>query len=371
MGLRDEIREQPEVAARLLRDGRPEIEAIADRLIARLADREIDHVVIAARGTSDHAAIYAQYLFGAHLRLPVALATPSLISLYGVEPRLDRSLVIGVSQSGQSPDIVGVVAAARRQGAPTIALTNDAGSDLAAAAEHHIDLRAGPERAVAATKTYTAELLAIALLVTALEARLNPTAGRDAALAAVPDALAGALDTEPAAEAVARHLAGRDRLIVVGRGFNYATAREMALKLKELARLAADPYSAADFLHGPLVLVEPGYPVIVLAPVGPDGGRHRRPPRPPRRARRRADRHLRPARGDRSRQPRDPPAGGSPGLADADRRDRARPAPRPASGDRPRHRPRIAPLDREDHPNQLGGIKGLDILLWPCIMPLG
>ena len=269
MGLRDEIREQPEVAARLLTAGRPAIEAIAERLSARLADREVDHVVIAARGTSDHAAIYAQYLFGAHLRLPVALATPSLISLYGVEPRLDRSLVIGVSQSGRSPDIVGVVAAARRQGAPTIALTNDASSDLASAAEYHIDLRADPERAVAATKTYTAELLAIALLVTALEARLGPAAGRVEALAMVPDALAATLETEPAAEAVAQHLVGRDRLIVVGRGFNYATAREMALKLKELARLAADPYSAADFLHGPLVLVEPGYPVIVLAPSGP------------------------------------------------------------------------------------------------------
>jgi glucosamine--fructose-6-phosphate aminotransferase (isomerizing) len=269
MGLRDEIREQPDVAARLLRDGAAQIDGIADHIAGRLADREIDHVVIAARGTSDHAAIYAQYLFGAHLRLPVALATPSLISLYGVEPRLDRSLVIGVSQSGQSPDIVGVVAAARRQGAPTIALTNDAESDLATAAAHHIELRAGPERAVAATKTYTAELLAVALLVTALEARLGPVAGRNDELAAVPAAMAATLDTEQDAETVARHLAGRDRLIVVGRGFNYATAREMALKLKELARLAADPYSAADFLHGPLVLVEPGYPVIVLASSGP------------------------------------------------------------------------------------------------------
>jgi glutamine---fructose-6-phosphate transaminase (isomerizing) len=269
MGLRDEIREQPDVAARLLRDGTAQIDGIADHIAGRLADREVDHVVIAARGTSDHAAIYAQYLFGAHLRLPVALATPSLISLYGVEPRLDRSLVIGVSQSGQSPDIVGVVAAARRQGAPTIALTNDAGSDLATAAAHHIELRAGPERAVAATKTYTAELLAVALLVTALEARLSPVAGRKEELAALPAVMAATLETEPEAETVARHLAGRDRLIVVGRGFNYATAREMALKLKELARLAADPYSAADFLHGPLVLVEPGYPVIVLASSGP------------------------------------------------------------------------------------------------------
>lgn len=269
MSLREEIHEQPAVAERLLGDGRAAIEAIADRIAPRIADRATDHVVIAARGSSDHAAIYAQYLFGAHLRLPVALATPSLISLYGVEPWLDRSLVIGISQSGRSPDIVGVVAAARRQGAPTIALTNDAGSDLTTAAEHLIDLRAGPELAVAATKTYTAELLAVAILVTALETRLAPGDGREAALAAIPEALAESLVSEPEATAVAQRLAGRDHLIVVGRGFNYATAREIALKLKELSRLAADPYSAADFLHGPIALVEPGYPVIAIAPSGP------------------------------------------------------------------------------------------------------
>ncbi len=269
MSLHGEIQEQPAVAARLLRDGRSATEAIADRIAPRIADRDIDHVVVAARGSSDHAAIYAQYLFGAHLRLPVALATPSLISLYGVEPRLDRSLVIGISQSGRSPDIVGVVAAARRQGAPTIALTNDAASDLAAAAEHHIDLRAGEELAVAATKTYTAELLATAMLVTAIESRLASVDRREAELAAVPEALGEALATEADATAVAGQLTGRDRLIVVGRGFNYSTAREMALKLKELARLAADPYSAADFLHGPIALVEPGYPVIAIAPSGP------------------------------------------------------------------------------------------------------
>ena len=164
MTLREEIGEQPAVAERLLRDGRPDIERIADAIAPRLADRSVDLVVIAARGTSDHAALYAQYLFGTHLRLPVALATPSVISLYGVEPRFDRALVIGISQSGRSPDIVGVIAAARRQGTPTIALTNDAGSDLATAAEHHVDLRAGPERAIAATKTYTAELIAVAIL---------------------------------------------------------------------------------------------------------------------------------------------------------------------------------------------------------------
>jgi glutamine---fructose-6-phosphate transaminase (isomerizing) len=275
VGLRDEILEQPAVAARLLGPGRAVFDTIAATIAGRIANRELDSVVIAARGTSDHAAVYAQYLFGARLRLPVALATPSLTSLYGVELRLDRALVIGISQSGQSPDIVGAIAAARRQGAPTIAITNDPASDLASAAEHVIGLGAGEERAVAATKTYTAELLSIALLVVAIAARLGsdadaaPAGDPEPELAGVPDAIAAALGTEAEAEAVARHLAAHDRLVVVGRGFEYATARELALKLKELAQVAADPYSAADFMHGPLALVEAGFPVIAIAPSGP------------------------------------------------------------------------------------------------------
>jgi glutamine---fructose-6-phosphate transaminase (isomerizing) len=269
MSLAGEIAEQPAVAERMLGQGRAAIEAIADRVGPLLRERSVDNVVVAARGSSDHAAIYAQYLFGVRLRLPVALATPSLVSIYGVEPRFDRSLVIGISQSGRSPDIVGVVAAARSQGAPTIAVTNDPGSDLAAAADHAIDLAAGPELAVAATKTYTAELLAIALLVTALDSAAG-AADTGPALAGIPGAIAAALGSESQAEAVAAYLAaaGRDRLIVVGRGYEYATARELALKLKELARIAADPYSAADFLHGPLALAEPGHPILAIAPSG-------------------------------------------------------------------------------------------------------
>jgi len=272
VGLRDEILEQPAVATWLLGPGRAPIDAIADAIAGWVASRELDTVVIAARGTSDHAAVYAQYLFGARLRLPVALATPSLTSLYGVELRLDRALVIGISQSGRSPDIVGAIAAARRQGAPTIAITNAADSELAIAAEHVIDLGAGEERAVAATKTYTAELLSVALLVASIEARLgrgSDDTDPEPALASVPAAIDAALATETQAEAVARHLARHDRLVVVGRGFEYATARELALKLKELAQVAADPYSAADFLHGPLALVSAGFPLVAIAPSGP------------------------------------------------------------------------------------------------------
>jgi glucosamine--fructose-6-phosphate aminotransferase (isomerizing) len=269
MSLRSEIGEQPRVVERLIRDGRGGIEAIATRLASQIADSSIRFVLIAARGTSDHAAIYAQYAFGERLRLPVALAAPSLISLYGRELHLEGGVVIGISQSGRSPDIVETIAAARRQGAPTIAITNDPSSDLATAAADVIDLAAGPELAVAATKTYTAELLAIALLVDAVGLALDErsvSAERD--FATLPGAIEAALATEPDAAALARGLVDRSRLIVIGRGYGYATARELALKDKELARVSADPYSAADFLHGPLALVEPGLPVIAIATSG-------------------------------------------------------------------------------------------------------
>jgi glucosamine--fructose-6-phosphate aminotransferase (isomerizing) len=260
VGLRDEIAEQPAVIRRLLGEGRSQVEAVADRI--RAAD--VEHVVIAARGTSDHAAIYAQYVFGIRHRLPVALAAPSITTLFGVEPAFRRSVVIGISQSGASPDIVAVVEAARRQGVPTIAITNTAGSPLASAAGDAIDLLAEAETAVAATKTYTAELTAIAMLSAAL--------ARDAAafdaLEAIPTAIEAALASENEVVAVAGAHATLDRCVVLGRGFEYATAREVALKLKELAHVVADPYSSADFQHGPVALVEPGFTVLAFAPSG-------------------------------------------------------------------------------------------------------
>jgi glucosamine--fructose-6-phosphate aminotransferase (isomerizing) len=267
VSLREEIHEQPAVARRFLATGLPAVGAVADRL----AEREIDHVVIAARGTSDHAAIYAQYLFGAFHRLPVALAAPSLTTLYGVETRLERALVIGISQSGRSPDIVAVLESARRQGAPTVAITNAPGSPLALAAEWSIDVMAGPERAIAATKTYTAQVLAVAALAAAYRSEPHDPGDRLAALAGVPAALDEALTVEPYAARAAAERASLDRCVVLGRGFEYATAREWAIKLKELAQVHADPYSAADFQHGPLALIEPGYTVLAVAPTGVAG----------------------------------------------------------------------------------------------------
>jgi glutamine---fructose-6-phosphate transaminase (isomerizing) len=269
VSLRDEILEQPESAKRQLASSAAALAALAERLQAD----PVDNVVIAARGTSDHAAIYAQYVLGAIDRLTVGLATPSLVSLYGVEPRLERALVIGISQSGASPDVVGVVAAARRQGAQTLAITNAPASELGRTAEFTIDLAAGRERAVAATKTYTTSLLAIARLAVALApARADAAAALAASMAELPGRIDEALTVETSVKRLAEELAampgGMDRCVIVGRGFEYATAREWALKLKELARVFADPYSSADFLHGPIALVQPGIPVLVLAPAG-------------------------------------------------------------------------------------------------------
>jgi glucosamine--fructose-6-phosphate aminotransferase (isomerizing) len=260
VALIDEIREQPAVAAHLLREATPEVEAIA----RRIREVEPSHVVIAARGTSDHAAIYAQYAMGVLAGRVVGLATPSVHSLYGAAPDYRHALVIGISQSGASPDVVGVIRAARAQGALTLAITNTPGSDMARAAEHHLDLRAGPERAVAATKTYTATLVALAMLTAAIAD--TPDAESD--LAGLPDAMSSALEAEALARAIAHDQADMDRCVVLGRGYHYATAREWSLKLKELAYVLADPYSSADFIHGPLALIEAGFPTFAVAPRG-------------------------------------------------------------------------------------------------------
>lgn len=256
-----EIAQGPSVAERLLVTAAPAVEAVA----RAVRSRDIRLVLIAARGTSDHAAVYAQYVLGGRNGLPVALAAPSLTSLYGTPPRLGSALVIGISQSGRSPDVVAVLADARRQGALTLAVTNDAGSDLARAAEHVVDLAAGPELGVAATKTYVASVLVIAMLSAAL--RGDPDDTR--ALHGLPAALAAAIDQQALVADLAASRAADDRCAVLGRGYHYATAREWALKVKELGYVLADPYSAADFQHGPIALVEPDFPVLAVATAGP------------------------------------------------------------------------------------------------------
>lgn len=263
MGLRDEILEQPDAVQRLL-DSAPMAFA---PISAAVRSRRPRFAVIAARGTSDNAGIYAQYLLAIRNGLMVALAAPSTITLYGARPNMADALVVGISQSGRSPDIVAVVEEARRQGALTVALTNDTDSPLAETADHVVDLRAGPERATAATKTYTTELLAAALLSTALD---PPSSTETVDLAGLPALISVALTAERDARDLAAAHAKRERALVLGRGYSYPTAREWALKLQELALVAAMPYSAADFEHGPLALAEPGFPVLAVAPSGPE-----------------------------------------------------------------------------------------------------
>ncbi len=256
--LDSEIREQPEVLARLLADGRHAEVAAA----IRAADPR--HILIAARGSSDNAARYAQYLFGIHCGLPVSLAAPSITTQYGKVLHYRDTVVIGISQSGRSPDVGQVLTDAASQGALTIAITNDGESPMATAAKYHLALNAGAERSVAATKTYTAQLTTLALLT----AHLVDDSTMHDDLARLPQLIEKALD--PAADIAKR--AERFRFmnfcVMLGRGYNYATTFEIALKLKELSYVVAEPYSSADFRHGPKAMIETDFPVIAIAPNG-------------------------------------------------------------------------------------------------------
>jgi len=255
-----EIHEQPEVLARFLEKELDNVRALA----AAIKERNVTHVIIAARGTSDNAGRYAQYVLGAHNELVVALSTPSLFSIYGKPPRINNALVLGISQSGKSPDIVGVVEEAKRQGALTAVITNIADSDLAQCGDFVIDIQAGDELAVAATKTYTNQLAAIALL----SAVLSGDESRLAELMALPAAVTQVLAMNDRIAQAAPRYRYMDRSVIIGRGFNYATAFELALKMKELTYTLVEPYSSADFLHGPMAMIEDGFPVLVIAPSG-------------------------------------------------------------------------------------------------------
>ncbi|MFZ1757462.1 MAG: SIS domain-containing protein [Caldilineaceae bacterium] len=256
-----EIHQQPESLQRLIQQ---QTEAIR-RLAGAISSQGITNVVVAARGSSDNAGRYAQYLLGAINRLPVSLTTPSLFSIYQCPPRFaPKTLVLGISQSGKSPDIVSVLAEARKQGQLTAALTNVPDSNLAQTSDYVIDLCAGEERSIAATKTYTGELLAIALL----SVLLSDDTERLSSLRETPALVQETLALNGAIAQIAERYRYMNDCVVIGRGFNYATAFEIALKLKELTYTIAEPYSSADFLHGPLALIQHGFPTLVVAPAG-------------------------------------------------------------------------------------------------------
>jgi len=258
--MKAEIDEQPAVFDRILSDGTPEVALVARR-IAAASPR---FVLMAARGTSDHAALYLKYLVEIVLGLPCGLASPSTVTAYGATPDLRDVLWVAASQSGGSPDLLESTRAAERAGALTLAVTNAPDSPLGQAAQLHLDIRAGAERAVAATKTYTATLLTLWLLVESWRGG-DGGAGRQ-----LPD-LAQRVVDEPAVEEVADRFRFVDKVVVTGRGYAYPTAREAALKLMETSYLAAHAFSGADLLHGPLAMIDEDRPVVAVTPHGVAG----------------------------------------------------------------------------------------------------
>jgi len=263
-----DIAEQPAGYDRLL--SAEQAGAIA-RVAAVIAERQPRHVVFTARGTSDHAALYAAYLTEIRLGLPAGLASPSVVTVFGARPDLSDALVVGVSQSGGSPDLAEVLRVARASGALTLAVTNNPDSPLVGTAELSVDIAAGHERAVAATKTYTAELLALLMLVEGVRAGDGVLpADERAALARLPELAERTLSDDTPAQLAPRYRFAA-QLVTTGRGYAYPTAREAALKLMETSYLPALAFSGADLLHGPLAMTDPDVPVLAVVGSGPGG----------------------------------------------------------------------------------------------------
>src|SRR5438309_9752655 len=253
-----ELREQPVALERFLTAE----SAHAPGIVRALLREDVRYLLIVSRGSSSNVARYMQYLFGTFNRLPVAFATPSLYTVYDAPPELGPAAVIGISQSGASPDVVAVLDEARKQGRLTLAITNDAESPLALAADSVLQLHAGEERAVAATKTYLNSIAAVALLSTAADAR------RLDDLLAMPEKVGEQIEQALAAAGVLDGYREVEGGSVVARGVNYGAAFEIALKIRELSGAQFEAFSSADLLHGPIAALKPGRPAIVIAPSG-------------------------------------------------------------------------------------------------------
>jgi glucosamine--fructose-6-phosphate aminotransferase (isomerizing) len=256
----DEIREQPDAVNRVLQNETRSAQLLAEQI----RSRKLHNVIIAARGTSDNAATYAKYLFEIVAGLPVALAAPSVYTLYDARVDLTSTLVLGISQSGRGSDVVQVLSSARAYGAITACITNDPSSPITDVSDHVLLCNAGEELAVAATKTYTTSLAAVALLVAVLtgDARLTE------ALKTLPQNLSAAVALEPQVQRAVERFRYMRECAVLARGLNQATALEAALKMTETCYVVAKPYSGADFLHGPIAMVDSGFPCFLFAPDG-------------------------------------------------------------------------------------------------------
>lgn len=255
----EEIRQQPEALERTLAGEKRRVE----RLRRAVEKRRPRLVVLVARGTSDNAALFGRYLLEITTGIPVSLAAPSICTLYGAQVDYRETLVVAVSQSGESTDTNLVLERARLQGALTLGITNESGSTLARIAEHVFLGRAGKEKSVAATKTYTGQMLMMYLLAYALGGKI-----RISELERLPEAVEGALELQPEIDEFAERYRFMQYAVVVGRGLNYANAFELSLKLMETCYVVAERFSSADFLHGPIALVERGFPVFAFAAPG-------------------------------------------------------------------------------------------------------
>ncbi len=255
----DETRQQPEALSRTLHDGlaalrdlRREFEARPPRLVA-----------LVARGTSDNAAQFGRYLIEISTRIPVSLAAPSVLTLYQAPLDLSGVLVVGISQSGESTDTNAVLEDAQARGAVTVGITNQSDSAIARVARFVIAVRAGREESVAATKTYTCQLLALYLLAAALGGEVDIEVLRK-----LPDWVHAVLELEERIAEIAERYTFMARAITVGRGLNYANALEFGLKLMETCYVVAERFSSADLMHGPIALIERSFPVFAFAPPG-------------------------------------------------------------------------------------------------------
>jgi glucosamine--fructose-6-phosphate aminotransferase (isomerizing) len=253
-----EICEQPAVLERLYALNEKTFRAIA----AEVKKRGVTQITMAARGSSDNACNYFKYLEEIYCGLPVSFAAPSVISLYNGKLKFVNSLVIGVSQSGKAADALEVLARAKANGAVTVSITNNTDSPMAAAADYHIDLGAGPELSVAATKTFSAQMYALALLA----AELSGDAELKKTLAGVPAAVQKTVNNAESIALAARALKDNTDCFVLSRGLTYAVAQETALKIQETTYIKARCYAASDFHHGPFAMVDDKTTVILLMP---------------------------------------------------------------------------------------------------------
>ncbi len=256
----EEIHQQPQVFAHVVKRESAKALALAEAIRAR----QIRQVVIAARGTSDHAATYAKYLIEIYCGIPVSLAAPSVYTLYSAKVDLSGCLVLGISQSGQALDVVQTLQSAQEAGALTACITNVEDSALTKVSDFSLYCSAGEEKAVAATKTYTASLILVALLVGHWAGDVEILEG----LKKLPEQVSRILPIAETIERVVERYRYIQECAVLARGLNQATALEAALKMTETSYLMAKAYSMADFLHGPIAIVSEGFPCFLYAPDG-------------------------------------------------------------------------------------------------------